>query len=161
MDPEDVRLLKGRLDGLQPALAVECGSGETTQVLRERSRWVISLEHDATWAADTRGFVTATNGEVRCVPLRDRWYSTALPDGIGFALIDGPPGYIGREETLPNLLPHLAANAVVWLDDVNRPAELQMLDDWCVRYGLAWEQVGRRVGEIIVPDGRLLAPGGK
>jgi predicted O-methyltransferase YrrM len=160
MHPDDVRLLRARVEGLAPSLAVECGSGQTTQVLREVARWVISLEHDGKWAADTREFVTATNGEVRCVPLRDRWYQTVLPDGIGFALIDGPPGYIGRDLTLPNLLPHLAPGAVVWLDDVDRREERRIIDAWCEEFDLSWHGVGKRVGEIVLPAGRLTAPGG-
>ena len=160
MHPDDVGLLRARVSGLSPALAVECGSGESTQVLRECARWVISLEHDGKWAADSRKFVTAPNGEIRCVPLEDGWYSTVLPNGIGFALIDGPPGYIGRQSTLPNLLPSLAPGAVVWLDDIDRPEERAIIDGWCERYGLSWSAVGRRVGEIVLPAGRLSLPGG-
>ena len=160
MHPDDVGLLRARVSGLSPAVAVECGSGESTQVLRECARWVISLEHDNGWAADSREFVTALNGEIRCVPLENGWYSTVLPDGIEFALIDGPPGYIGRHSTLPNLLPSLAPGAVVWLDDVHRPEERAIIDGWCERYGLSWSAVGVRVGEIVIPDCRLPQPGG-
>lgn len=160
MNPEDVSLLRQRVEALSPKLAVECGSGQSTQVLRESARWVISLEHDEKWAEDTRKFVTATNGEIRRVSLVDGWYETSLPDGIGFVLIDGPPGYIGRHATLPHLLPLLAPHAVVWLDDVDRPGERSIIDGWCDAYGLSWQQVGRRIGEIVVPDGRLPAPGG-
>ena len=160
MHPDDVSLLRDRVSALSPSLAVECGSGQSTQVLRECASWVISLEHDGKWAEDTAQFVTAPNGEVRCVPLADGWYSTELPDGIGFALIDGPPGHIGRGSTLPNLLPSLASGAVVWLDDVHRPEERAIIDGWCERYGLSWSAVGVRVGEIVIPDCRLPQPGG-
>ena len=160
MDPNDVGLLRERVSDLRPALAVECGSGQSTQVLRECARWVVSLEHDGKWAEDTRQFVTATNGEIRCVPLEDGWYSTVLPDSIGFALVDGPPGYIGRGATLPNLLPSLAPGAVVWLDDIHRREERGIIEGWCEQYGLSWSPVGSRVGEIVLPDGRLSLPGG-
>ena len=160
MDSGDLALLRNRVAAIGPALAVECGSGQTTQVLRECAGWVVSLEHDAAWAADTEQFVTNVNGEVRCVPLDDGWYRTVLPDGIGFVLIDGPPGHIGRGATLPNLLPHLADGAVVWLDDVDRAEEQAIIEAWCVQFELTWRRVGSRVGEVVLPAGRLTMPGG-
>ena len=59
--------------------------------------------------ADTAATLPASpTGELRLCPLTEvdtplgplPFYATTLPDQIGFVLIDGPPGAIGRAGTL-------------------------------------------------------------
>ncbi|WP_181785076.1 glycosyltransferase [Streptomyces phytophilus] len=144
-----------------PQLVVEAGSGSSTVLLaeyaRDRGATVISLEHqrrhrDAT-AKLLAGRGLAGYVDLRLAPLRRTpagpWYDTALPDGIGLALVDGPPeGDGGRAAALANLSPHLAADAVLLLDDAGRPGERAALT--------AWERSGAVV-EHLSTDGKPMA----
>jgi hypothetical protein len=82
-------------------------------------------------AADARGAgPRSTGGE------EYRWYAldavTDL-DGIGVLLVDGPPAAVGscsRFPAAPVLFPRCARNAVVVLDDADRPDEKAFSDRW-------------------------------
>src|SRR5690606_3243425 len=91
-----------------PRTVVEAGSGLSTVVLADYAAMtgahVVSLEHDEVHAKQTRSLLAErgldAHADVRLAPLAELdtpagalpWYGTALPDGIDFALIDGPPG---------------------------------------------------------------------
>ena len=70
--------------------------------------------------------------------LPDRWYDAAPvltaigADEIGLLLVDGPPGgrTLSRYPAIPVLRDRLAADAVVMLDDANRPAEMEIVRRW-------------------------------
>lgn len=147
MDAGSLRLLALRLAELRPALSLECGSGASTGVLRTYSGWTVSLEHMPEHAAVAAALDLP--GEVRICPPVDGFYRTQPPDGIKFALIDGPPGdTYGRHGTLPGLWPHLAPGAVVWLDDVNREHERLCVAEWASTYDFAATRVDDYVLEI-------------
>lgn len=147
MDAGSLRLLDERLAGLKPALAVECGSGASTEVLRRHAGWVVSLENLPDQAVNLAALETP--GEVRVVPVVDGFYRTDLPDGIGFALIDGPVARLhGRGATLPALWRHLAPGAVVWLDDFDREHEQRCVAGWAEMYDFELERVDDFVVEI-------------
>lgn len=137
--------LRVRLAELRPPIAVEAGSGRSTYVMAEHVGRLVTLEHERRFADRLVGL--PGNVDVRCVPLASmittagvfRWYDTPLPDGVGFALIDGPPGSIGRGGALFALAPHLAAGAEVWLDDIDRPGEQAILEAWSEHLGATWE----------------------
>lgn len=130
----------------KPRTVVEAGSGLSTVVLADYAATtgahVVSLEHDEVHAKQTRSLLAErgldAHADVRLAPLAELdtpagalpWYGTALPDGIDFALIDGPPGVIGRHAALFALRPHFADGWEAWLDDVNRSPEQDCLALW-------------------------------
>lgn len=154
------------LDRHRPATVVEAGSGVTTVLLAEHAArtgaTVVSLEHQPRFAEQTRRLLGehGLRGRVdlRVVPLTEvgtpdgpaRWYDTALPDRVDFALLDGPPGAVGRAGGAYRLAPHLDPDGwTVWLDDADRPAEQEALAAW--GRDLGWHS--RRVG---LPRGTAL-----
>jgi predicted O-methyltransferase YrrM len=134
---------------------VECGSGFSTVVLARlvhaRGGRLVSLEHDRAWAARV-GDELASNGlaetaQIVLAPLephplaRDElpWYARSalrlLPRRIDVLLVDGPPAFepgtgLSRYPALPALAARLADDAVVVLDDIDRPGELRILEAW-------------------------------
>jgi hypothetical protein len=158
MGDADLAMLDERLAVLRPQLAVECGSGASTRILRVHAARAITLEHLERWAADTEIYCADVGpGELIVAPIVDvgtpagllPFYDVELPDGIDFALIDGPPGTIGRSGTLFALWPHLAERAVVWLDDADREAEERALLLWQRHYPIRIERLSSRVVEIV------------
>lgn len=77
-----------------------------------------------------------------------RWYDpAALSDlaDIDVLLVDGPPKATGphpRYPALPVLREQLAADAVIFADDVERPDEAANVDAWCAQ----WPDLQRGVG---------------
>lgn len=135
---------------------VECGSGVSTIVLaralRDRGGRLAALEHDPGWAAFVRSWLEREGLDQVAMlieaPLRPHplaldgldWYEQAalalLPDdGIELLLVDGPPaGEPGlgksRYPALPAMAERLAHDALVVLDDIDRPGETQVLAAW-------------------------------
>lgn len=135
---------------------VECGSGVSTVLLARAARdtggRLYALEHDPGWAATVRGLLererldriaTVVRAPLRPHPLaraRCGWYAAdqlaRLPaSGIDLLLVDGPPaGEPGlgeaRYPALPALAGRLAPDAIVALDDVDRPGEASVLAAW-------------------------------
>jgi predicted O-methyltransferase YrrM len=154
---DTIALLISETLRIRPRLIVECGSGPSTVWLALAIRdhglecRIVSLEHDESFASDTRRDLQAQNlhhiAEVRHAPLRDpelvghatTWYDrsalTGLSD-IGLLFVDGPPDSIGpmaRFPAVPLLGRSLAATATVVLDDVIRPAEAETADRWRIQ----------------------------
>jgi predicted O-methyltransferase YrrM len=160
---------------------LECGSGISTiylaRLLAERGGRAVSLEHDPEWAGFIEGELEAEGlGErarVVLAPLEEhavaldgtRWYRgsaareavEALDGPIDLLLVDGPPAggpeaALSRYPAVPLLADALAPNAVVILDDANRPGEQQVLERWSEESGielerrpdLGWIAIGRR-----------------
>lgn len=134
---------------------VECGSGFSTlrlaEVVHERGGRLISLEHDASWAARVVDeLATAGLGGTASVlfaPLEPhpfaraglRWYAQdalrSLPRRIDLLLVDGPPAFepgtgLSRYPALPALVERLSADAVVILDDLDRRGEIEVMHAW-------------------------------
>ncbi|WP_460943218.1 class I SAM-dependent methyltransferase [Okibacterium endophyticum] len=143
---------------------VECGSGTSTvwiaSALKQRgSGRLISLEHDADYAAKTQANLVALGlaeyVEVRTHSLVWRevhgenvqWFPDSALDGItdvSVLFVDGPPGYLGplvRYPALPLLADRLAEGACVVLDDTDRAEEQHVLHLWL---GQRW--AGRQYG---------------
>ncbi len=145
----EIAALQAHLVETKPRRIVEVGSGATTLILaayaRAHDATVISLEHDATYyerncvALQQQGLRDYV--ELRHAPLREQtggmWYTTTLPDGIDFALIDGPPERFGRQANLFAIAPHLTTDATVWLHDADRPHEKACLALWRTRFDFA------------------------
>ena len=122
------------------------------RALRKGGGRLHSLEHDAGWAAFVRSWLEREGLEpiatVIEAPLRPHplaldgadWYDAAavarLPhDGIDLLLVDGPPAGepgLGRSRypALIALAERLADDAIVVLDDVDRPGEAEVLAAW-------------------------------
>ena len=149
--------LAARLDQLRPEVAVECGPGMSTAVLHRFCGWTVSLEHLPEWAERLFTMVEPSiPGEVRFAPITTidtpegplPFYRTDLPPRVDFALIDGPPGSIGRRGTFHALWPHLAPDFVVWLDDAQRQAEREAVEGWQRCYPIEARRVDGRVVEL-------------
>ena len=134
---------------------VECGSGFSTirlaELIHERAGRLCSIEHDAAWAARVRDALAAAGladcARVVLAPLeahphaRDglSWYAESalrwVPRRIDVLLVDGPPAFepgtgLRRYPALPALAGRLTPEAVVILDDIDRPGELEVVKAW-------------------------------
>jgi predicted O-methyltransferase YrrM len=150
--PELTRYLAEAVAARGGARVLECGSGTTTVVLALVARsiglgQVTALEHDPDYAAQTRAELEARGlagwGRVVDAPLTDvdlggetwRWYDPELVprNEIDVLLVDGPPGATGpqaRYPALPLLAERLAKDALVVLDDADRPDERAIAARW-------------------------------
>lgn len=165
--------MEARLAGLKPALSVESGSGESTLVLARHSEKVVSLEHVSSWVNHVRRRFTEEGqpsdhveiAKARIVlidtpagPLP--WYQHGLPPGIDFALIDGPPCRIGRGAAGYQIIPNMAPDGEIWVDDyqhmTDHPCKVNRawVDKWCEEYG--WEVTETHTFDMI-----SLGQGGK
>lgn len=117
---------------------VECGSGVTSVVLAAARKHlgteVVTLEHDANWAAtvERRLRVLGLHHDgVLVRPLENRdgasWYSVTrgdLPQRVGLAICDGPPASTrGGRMGILELLDRPWTPDVVLLDDTHRESE--------------------------------------
>lgn len=130
---------------------LELGSGSSTAAIAAhcltRDCSLDSVEHDAHYLERTRALLrdTGVDGSVRIHHAPIRVILAGGYVGLGydlrhvlahgpfdFAIIDGPPALgVGRFMTLPSIWPHLAAGAIVLLDDAARdPLEGVWLTQW-------------------------------
>lgn len=130
---------------------LECGSGLTTllmaPVAARTGMQIHALENDPEWHARVTGAIREfglTNVTVHLSPLHDLgefdWYDAPLarlPNDFGLVICDGPPagGRGGRRGTLPIVHGKLAPECLIMLDDANRPAEQELLQQWVRDYG--------------------------
>jgi predicted O-methyltransferase YrrM len=141
----------------RPRVIVECGSGLSTLVSayclkRLGGGQVLSLDHDASFAAETRRELRThgldLHARVIHAPLRDfecdgrtvKWYDpavvSALP-AIDLLFVDGPPAhldYLVRYPALPVLYPRLSEGAVIVLDDAARADERHIVATWVKQF---------------------------
>ena len=136
-------LLADRLRELRPKVAVEFGSGFSTALLALYCEQLVSLDHNQQKAAPWPCVTVA--------PIKDGSYDTRLPDGVEFALIDGPPAKRhGRHRTFPHLWPHLADTFEVWLDDYGRDYEQSIVADWSARFPIDVRKVDTVKGLAVI-----------
>lgn len=138
---------------------VELGAGTSTlliaRLLHEQGGGATldAIEHDARWAGWVNERLAREGLEavarVTLAPLRPHplaldglpWYAagplTAAMEGapVELLIVDGPPAFeaaaaLARYPALPALLPFLASDAVVVLDDVVRDGEADVLTRW-------------------------------
>lgn len=138
---------------------LEIGSGLTTLILGSvvgrRGLPVWTLEHHPEFFRNTEAKLeryNLTNVRLTLAPLRDYgdfyWYDppiNELPRDFSLIIADGPPGDVkgGRFGLLPVLRSHFASDAVVLLDDAERPQEKAVLQKWTSEYGLRHESHAR------------------
>lgn len=155
--PELALVLVREILARRPGLVVECGSGASTLICGYalEKAWggeggrLISLEHDPRyWEETCRAIAVhdlARVVEVVSAPLVEwsiggqtwRWYDLErvrnLDRPIDLLFVDGPPGHVqprSRYPAVPLLREHLAPDAVIILDDVNRDDEQAVLAMW-------------------------------
>ena len=139
---------------------LECGSGLTTLVLAVATagtgREVVSLEHDADWAARVRAALPAGghNVDIALAPIRSYgdfdWYDgSAIERGgpFGFVVCDGPPGSTrGRRYGFaPVMQRALAPGCIVLFDDINRAEERATIARWCDELPAVALEAGPRI----------------
>jgi hypothetical protein len=125
---------------------LECGSGLTTLLLgllagrRGVETW--TLEHLPEWHRVLMGSLArhhVPNVHLLLTPLRSfgafTWYDPPLavmPPRFNLIVCDGPPSDTsgGRYGVLPLLGDRLAPNAILLLDDAERPNEAEVLRRW-------------------------------
>jgi hypothetical protein len=128
------------LNEKKPKTILDVGSGLSTVLFaewaKENNAKVISLEHQERFYNETKELLDnyGLTADLRLVDLiKDEhgyFYDTELPDEIDFALIDGPPGSIGRGATIYAIFPHFSDDFVAWLDDSHRDYEAAILAQW-------------------------------
>ncbi len=146
LDPWTAHELAAVLHERQPRVVVETGSGASTVLLAEYAHrtgaTIISYEHHAVYAATTEQRLK-TDGlsdfvDLRLAHLTDvptpignlPWYAAPLPPHVDFALVDGPPGKVGRTAAMFALWPLLRDDWMVWLDDAHRAGEQAAVTVW-------------------------------
>jgi len=171
--PELMRFLFEEVAATGGARVLECGSGTSTVVLAYAMRslgngHVTALEHHAHYAEQTRRELAARGlsewATVVEAPLKDvdlggetwRWYDTAaVPEGtVDLLLVDGPPGNTGphaRYPAMPVLAPKLAEQALVVLDDADRPDERAIVARWVAEFpGFAKKRLKHERGTVLL-----------
>lgn len=160
MTPAGFAAVCAEVGALDRPTVVECGSGFSTlrlaELVRERGGRLVSLEHHDGWAQRVRRALAeaglAETASVVLAPLEPGeglpWYGAeaveSLPEQIDLLLVDGPPAFdpgtgFSRHPALPRLLDRLAENALVVLDDIDRPGEQQVLEAWRRDYDFVFE----------------------
>jgi predicted O-methyltransferase YrrM len=151
LDASAIATLARLVEQEKPGLVVELGSGLSTiltaSILRKTGGRLVSIDHDATFAELTRGYLAANGLEdivdLRVAPLAPvagepgaLWYDPRLIadlQGIDLLFIDGPPKPVDpliRRHALPHLAARLSPGAHVFLDDAERAGERAIMDQW-------------------------------
>jgi predicted O-methyltransferase YrrM len=148
---------------------VELGAGASTvllaRLLREQGSGATldAIEHDARWAQWVNERLAqeglASVARVTLAPLGPHplaldelpWYAPSALEAalagapVDLLVVDGPPAYeagaaLARYPALPALLPFLAPDAIVVLDDVVRDGEAAVLARWEQESGMRFER---------------------
>ncbi|MCB9291161.1 MAG: class I SAM-dependent methyltransferase [Lewinellaceae bacterium] len=154
--PDFLKVLADHCYRYQPKVIVEAGSGVSSIIISEVLKAEGSdarhyaLDHLQKYAALTREKVANPGSKVLYAPLKEyqidgkswQWYDISTLDGveqIDMLVIDGPPETIqplARYPALPLLKDKLSANAIIILDDTNRPGEQRIIQRWQKEFGL-------------------------
>lgn len=122
------------LEHVEPgSVVVEFGSGHGSQVLSEHFD-LHSIEHDEAWLGVTPStYIHAPIVENQHATEAGQkgWYDLNVvkqhwPPDPQCVIVDGPPGFIGRTGIL-SMLDKLASIPLILVDDIDRQAELQLL----------------------------------
>jgi hypothetical protein len=154
------------------------GGGRTAALLslfaKERAKrggscFVISLDESHNWLARTKAELAQLGLEDFCrllyCPVRredvtSHGYDLMSVLGAAaedrakfdFVVIDGPSGGWGRRNTFPSVLPYLAKQAHVVIDDADRVLERESIEIWLSNYA----KFIRRVKFLPLPHGAAI-----
>jgi predicted O-methyltransferase YrrM len=140
----------------RPRTIVELGSGVSTVLIGRMLKQagvgqLFSLDHDPSWAEETRRHIQASGLQDHVVVLdaplarqqfggKDfNWYQ--VPEqlrqagSIDLIIVDGPPQNLDpsgmpRYPALPAFLAQLSPQAMIYVDDAKRPQEQAMIKRW-------------------------------
>jgi hypothetical protein len=160
LTPDAAAILAREIAIRRPNTIVELGSGVSTvmvgRLLQQMgSGRLISLDHDAGWAEETRRNIVA-NGlqdyvEVLDAPLVKQqfdgkefvWYQVPEQvrqiEHIDMLTVDGPPQttdvtVLARYPALPAFNSQFSEHAVIYIDDAKRDTEQEMVNAWHQKY---------------------------
>lgn len=153
--PKKVNFLIDEIETSPPRVMLEVGSGSSTLLfaaLAERYDFrVLSLENHQSSINYVRSILKGSPGEDRVILKKSDFIKRRYPDGapyrwydidlgimdakFDFVFIDGPMGLlVGRNGAIPEILPFLASEHRIYLDDVQRPHEQDCLHEWKKHY---------------------------
>lgn len=137
---------------------LECGSGLSTILLgvicSKTGNSLVTLEHMPRWAKRVKRVLQAYHLDRVVLHTVDlvryntyAWYDNSpIPAALNFGLVicDGPPGdtWGGRYGLLPVMGKHLQSQAIILLDDAQRPGEQEVLQRWASEFGVKFTIVG-------------------
>ena len=178
VDGHLARILADTVIERRPSVVVECGSGTSTLILARCLKLlgrgkVVSLEHELRFREKTQQLLQAAGldrwAEVVLAPLQEvvlasgevvQWYSPTddVPDSIDLLIVDGPPestSPMARYPALPILHSRMAREALIVLDDGNRPDETTTARRWAREFGggLTLDPKGRGVWRLQLHGG--------
>lgn len=153
ISPDFANLIISLTRECRPKVVLEIGSGVSTLIsaycLQENKEGVvISLDHDKQFMAVSAGNIVKHGlqdiATVKYAPLKEtmiegklwQWYNTKQLHHLGrvdMLIIDGPPERtqkLARYPALPILFPLLSDDAVIILDDADRPDETEIVKRW-------------------------------
>lgn len=142
---------------LKPRRVLEFGSGLSSTVIATELKKVpgaqlMSIDHHRRFQAKARRLAEEHNVSdviqfYRC-PIRPAWYHGKLLffydmtphirtqlGTLDLVLVDGPPGYWGREAAAYAVYPYLKPGALMLLDDANRIGAQGEIGEWSKLYG--------------------------
>lgn len=147
---------------------VECGGGLSTlyiaRLMQQRgSGHLYTLEHDLEWLELLKALLQeqGLSDYVTVIPAplapcdlaleNNLWYdltafrSQFTTSTIDLLLVDGPPAYdrprrLSRYPALPALRDLFAPDFAVFLDDINRSGEAEIIIKWAAEFNLTFEQ---------------------
>jgi len=161
----------------RPRAILELGTGASTLVSGYALEMggggkIVSVEHQMEYsslsALNIKDHQLGDTAQVIHAPLKDvviggetfPWYDpSCFPQDRLFdmLIVDGPPGHLrplARFPALPMLMKALTPDAIIVLDDANRPDEVSIIDRWDREYGpFAVELRSTRTGMAILRRG--------
>lgn len=174
ISPDFANTLISLIRECKPKVVLEIGSGVSTLIsaycLEENKAGVlVSLDHEKQFAARSIANV-AKHGlqnisAIRYAPLKKvliqnkswLWYDTdqlQYLKSIDMVIIDGPPDRtqkLARYPALPILFPLLSDDAVILLDDADRPDETEIVKRWLREFhDFSLEIIGTEKGAAIL-----------
>jgi len=160
LTPDAAVVLAREIALSRPRTIVELGSGVSTVLIgrmlkQAGSGQLFSLDHDPSWAEETRRHVKASELQDHVVVLdaplarqqfggKDfNWYQ--VPEqlrqagSIDLIIVDGPPQGLDpdgmpRYPALPAFIAQLSPQAMIYVDDAKRPQEQAMIEKWLQEY---------------------------
>ena len=161
--------LAGVFKELQPAIAVDLGTGTSRSVMvmaenAPNGAVIWTVDQDEQFLKQARGLLQERQSDVDVrfvhapirVPEPGQWYDRGalkkIQGPINLLFVDGPAGWIGRAPALPVFLDRLAPGAHVYLDDYGRANEKGWFNGWKAHL----KNSGKRFTERTIPTERGL-----
>lgn len=166
MQPNSVTTILNDIIINKRKMVVECGSGISTyfiaKILRKYGGRLISIDHDQDWLLTLTGILEAEDllqvvdfihAPLVCSELsldNGAWYDTAVLDqhvkdknDIDLLIVDGPPAndrltLYSRYPALPYFYTHLNRSFSIFLHDIVRKPEREIISRWEKEYHLAF-----------------------